>query len=351
VTPVSLRFTGNGKEYFKIWIVNILLTIVTLGIYSAWAKVRNARYFYGNTLLDDTPFEYHANPVQILKGRLIAFSVFALYVLTASYFPLINALLALLIALIVPVVITQALRFKMAMSSYRNIRFGFDHTKLRAAYAAYFFYPIIGFLTAYLAWPWVHKHMSNYRVSHLRYGGASFNTNLKTGQYYAAYLLATVITLILLIVAMGLVGSMTGALDELFAQEAPELPSAELMSALLLVALSIFAISILFRAIIGARITNHIYDSSNLDETVYFGSKLGIPRLFFIYFTNILGIIVTLGLFIPWAKVRLARYRVESTRVETTDPLDEFTAAQASHTGALGDELGDAFGIDVMGSL
>ena len=38
---LPLEFRGNGYEYFRIWIVNILLTIMTLGIYSAWAKVRN----------------------------------------------------------------------------------------------------------------------------------------------------------------------------------------------------------------------------------------------------------------------------------------------------------------------
>ena len=37
---VSLRFTGQAGEYFSIWIVNVCLSIVTLGIYSAWAKVR-----------------------------------------------------------------------------------------------------------------------------------------------------------------------------------------------------------------------------------------------------------------------------------------------------------------------
>lgn len=351
MTAVSLRFTGSGKEYFKIWIVNILLTIITLGIYSAWAKLRNIRYFYGNTLLDDAPFEYHANPIQILKGRLIAFTVLALYILTASYFPLINAGLALLIALLVPIVITQALRFKMAMSSYRNIRFGFNHKRLGSAYAAYFFYPIIGLLTAYLAWPWVHREMSKYRVSNLRYGGATFNTELKTGRYYAAYLLAVGLSFILLIVVAGIAGSMTGALEELFSRETPEPPSPQLISALMAVVLALFAIGVLFRAIIGARITNHIYDSSNLDNTVFLGSRLRTMKLFRIYLTNIVGIVLTLGIFIPWAKVRVARYRVESTRVDTTIPLDEFSAAQASHPGALGDELGDAFGIDVLGSL
>ena len=41
-----VEFTGNAGEYFKIWIVNIALTVVTLGVYSAWAKVRKLRYFY-----------------------------------------------------------------------------------------------------------------------------------------------------------------------------------------------------------------------------------------------------------------------------------------------------------------
>ena len=47
--PEQLRFTGSGAEYFGIWIVNLLLTIITLGIYSAWAKVRRLQYFYRHT--------------------------------------------------------------------------------------------------------------------------------------------------------------------------------------------------------------------------------------------------------------------------------------------------------------
>jgi Zn-dependent protease with chaperone function len=33
--------------------VNLFLTIVTLGIYPAWAKVRKKRYLYGNTWVAD----------------------------------------------------------------------------------------------------------------------------------------------------------------------------------------------------------------------------------------------------------------------------------------------------------
>ena len=69
---LGFRFTGDVGEYFGIWVVNVFLTIVTLGIYSAWAKVRTKRYLYGNTVLDGSPFDYDANPTAILKGRLIA---------------------------------------------------------------------------------------------------------------------------------------------------------------------------------------------------------------------------------------------------------------------------------------
>ncbi len=44
ISKLPVEFKGNGFEYFQIWIVNIVLTIVTLGIYSAWATVRNKRY-------------------------------------------------------------------------------------------------------------------------------------------------------------------------------------------------------------------------------------------------------------------------------------------------------------------
>lgn len=43
--PISeFRFIGTGTQYFGIWIVNLLLSILTLGIYSAWAKVRRQQF-------------------------------------------------------------------------------------------------------------------------------------------------------------------------------------------------------------------------------------------------------------------------------------------------------------------
>lgn len=71
-TASSPVFTGSSKEYFRIWVVNMLLSIITLGTYSAWATVRNRRYLYGNVELDGSRFDFHGQPLAILRGRILA---------------------------------------------------------------------------------------------------------------------------------------------------------------------------------------------------------------------------------------------------------------------------------------
>src|SRR3981189_3861669 len=75
-----VEFTGSTGQYFRIWIVNLALTVLTLGLYSAWAKVRKRRYFYTHTRIDGESFEYRGRPIAILKGRLIAVALFLAYI-------------------------------------------------------------------------------------------------------------------------------------------------------------------------------------------------------------------------------------------------------------------------------
>lgn len=120
-----LSFSGSGKEYFGIWIVNVLLTIITLGIYSAWAKVRRNRYFYGNTVLLGRAFEYHAKGKQILIGRVIVFAYLIFYNVMLTFVPIAGIILALLLVVFVPWLVVRGLRFSARVTSYRNVRFDF----------------------------------------------------------------------------------------------------------------------------------------------------------------------------------------------------------------------------------
>ena len=63
-----LEFTGSGGEYFRVWIVNVLLSIVTLGIYTPWARRRTAQYFYSHTLVAGSPLEFTAQQRKMVMG-------------------------------------------------------------------------------------------------------------------------------------------------------------------------------------------------------------------------------------------------------------------------------------------
>ena len=82
-----LEFRGSGREYFGIWIVNLVLSIITLGIYIPWARVRTRRYFYRNTLLDGHSFDYLADPKRLLIGYLIIGAFFISYSIAGNIDP------------------------------------------------------------------------------------------------------------------------------------------------------------------------------------------------------------------------------------------------------------------------
>ena len=127
------HFKGSAKEYFKIWMANMFLSVITLGIYSAWAKVRRQRYFYGNTFLEGANFEYHAKPIAILISRIVVFVlffgvgdiVFRALGLDTEYL--------LLIMVLLPWAYFRGLIFNARNSSFSGVRIFFDG-KLLAIY-------------------------------------------------------------------------------------------------------------------------------------------------------------------------------------------------------------------------
>ena len=169
-----VQFSGQAGEFFGIWIVNILLSILTLGIYSAWAKVRTYRYFYGNTQIDGHSFDYLATPIQILKGRILAVVVFVIYSLVVQLLPLIGLLFALGFLLAMPWLINQGLRFNMRMTRHRNVRFAFSGN-YGDAFVNFVLLPIASVFTLYLLLPYALKRMDQYLHENISYGNKAIN--------------------------------------------------------------------------------------------------------------------------------------------------------------------------------
>lgn len=319
---LPFEFRGDGTEFFRIWIVNILLSIVTLGIYSAWAKVRTQRYFYGNTRLEGTSFEYHGDPVKILKGRLVAFALLLFYAFAGEVSVWLGLFALALLLLAMPWIVRSGLRFRNHNSSWRGVRFGFDGT-LTDAYLAWLMWGLFGVLSLGLLMPFAFFMQLRYSVEGGRFGATRFLFDGTVGPVYKAFL--------------GIVGCFfTGALLFVFAG----VFSASL--AFLFLALGYLGAYVVFRV----WITNYRFQHTCLGvhrfEADYSLGSYG--RLMLV---NTLGIILTLGLFYPWAKVRNARYAAEHIRVVADGSLDEFIAIQQSEIGATGGEVGELFDLDL----
>jgi uncharacterized membrane protein YjgN (DUF898 family) len=338
-----ISFTGTGSEYFRIWIVNLLLTIVTLGIYSAWAKVRRTRYFYDNTRLAGSSFEYHGNPVAILKGRIAAVILFGGYQV-AFYFSTIAgfAMLALLV-LLVPWLIWKSLQFKLHNSSYRGIRFGFRGTA-RRAYFAYMLLPFLSLISLYTLVPFAHQRIKKFQHEESRFGTSHFSFNASIGGFYLTYLIGVglvVAGLVMLAVAFGGTLMAIVAAGGSFAHA-----GASVLASFAFFVIGIYVWMFSIYPLMLTLLQNLIWNGTAL-QGHRFSSAMKWPRVTWIALSNMVGVIVTLGLFIPFAQIRMMKYRLESMSLLPDGDLDSFIAGAQAEAPATGEGVADLLDFDM----
>lgn len=389
MTPLS--FEGNGSEYFRIWIVNILLTIVTLGLYYPWAKVRNRRYFYANTRSGDRSFEYHATGKQLFPGYIIAMGMFIIYVLAQELSPTLTLVLVPIYFIAVPWIIWRSLMFNMRVTSFSNVRFGFAGS-LQDSYLNFVFLPlslmviaiiplaailyliadspIVLFIAMGLYAPIVFtlsaavvkKNNSNYLINGYRFGQGEFNVELDTKAFFiillktlgVSILVYGLFTIILAVVMASMVGF--GDLSSLLAlSEGPGgVDLSQNVGSLMatFAGIAFFYIAMIcsgffILSFMKARERDYIFENMKLDDHVSFSSTLETLPLAWTRISNLLLLVVTLGLAMPWTKVRIARLIIENTHVNIEAGFDEYMTQQEDSQSALGDQLGDAFDIDM----
>jgi uncharacterized membrane protein YjgN (DUF898 family) len=69
--------------------------------------------------------------------------------------------------------------------------------------------------------------------------------------------------------------------------------------------------------------------------------------MLWLWLSNLLAIILSFGLLIPWARVRMARYRIERLQLTVAATLDNVIAGDRQRLAATGDQLGEALGLDL----
>ena len=362
------KFTGKAGEFFAIWIVNVALTILTLGIYSAWAKVRTHQYFYGNTFLADASFRYTANPVQILKGRIIAFIVFVMYSVSTSMDPIIAGGALIILMLLMPAFLVMSMAFRLRNSMYRNVRFNFNKN-FKQAYIVFAipvlitgfyifaasqlqnvmiensdskFLPIatlVLFLGMILMFPWWEYMITNFKVVHAKFGSSDFKFSASTKNYYIMYLkiygmfilvFSLIVGFAMMLINMGLSGEVEGTSGIV----------------IMVMMFLIFPFYLWMFAYLQAKRTNLMYNNLDISGNKV-QSELKTGYLLYLYVTNTLAMMFTLGLLMPWAKIRTARYRASVTSLNVTGDLGQYTSAQEQQQSALGEEMGEMFDMDL----
>jgi uncharacterized membrane protein YjgN (DUF898 family) len=354
-------FTGSGSEYFRIWVVNLVLTLLTLGIYSAWAKVRKATYFRHNTQLDGHVFGYHANPVAILRGRIVALLLLAAYTWAFQFSDTAGLMTVATLCAIGPWLFMRSQQFALANTSYCGLRFGF-RARVGEAYRTVL--PVLVLWVAptaapsltrgdgWLRWtpeialmvalPWMHHRLKAYQRRNATYGNRAFSFVSAPGRFYTVYGKGLGFVLMAMVILLGISVGWT-----LWQQRSGPLIAPTAINTLifgLLVGLIVYVIAGPYYA---ARLQQIVWERTRLGE-VRFRTEIAARPLFGLVLKNVTLTILTCGLYWPWASVALARYRLECMRVESDLPLTALNAGfEARPLSAAGESAADAFGIDI----
>jgi uncharacterized membrane protein YjgN (DUF898 family) len=187
-SSLPVEFHGHAGEYFGIWMVNVCLTVLTLGLYAPWAKVRQKRYFYGSTHVAGASFDYLANPAAILKGRLIALVIVLVLGTIAKFQPLLEPFLWVGFFVMLPWLIIRSHKFNALNTVYRNIHFNFD-APYSTCFLNFVALPVFILpLSLGLAYPWIVRRQKTFLVNHNAYGNQSFALDVTTKAIVSIFL-------------------------------------------------------------------------------------------------------------------------------------------------------------------
>lgn len=314
-------YHGKGNDLFKVYIVNVLLTLLTVGLYYPWAKAKILRYHYAETEFKDTRFAFHGTGKEMFKGfikvvlLLVAlFGIFQFATMkmqeaimsgesTAPYVALILGI-ELCFFLLIPLAIVGSAKYRASRSSWRGIHFRYTGT-VKSMYMVFLkgiFFTIVTF-GIYGIWfvvDIVEEVVDNMALGNVKFRFEGNGKDLLFTNLFGQFL--TMIT----------------------------------------AGIYFFR----FKSDIHQYWVNNIYffqgrTKGKLEaETTGMGFfKVLVPNMFIIVFS--------LGLAIPWAIIRQLKYFAETTKVRGKVDFDNIEQGEVDQSDATGDGLFDMLDLDI----
>jgi uncharacterized membrane protein YjgN (DUF898 family) len=384
---LDVSFTGSGSEYFRIWIVNLLLTLVTLTLYLPWARARRLRYFHGNTFVDGQPMGFHGDPKKMFRGYLLVAALLVAYSVAGKVSPTAGFIAFLILALVWPALMKSSLQFRLANTSWRGLRFQFKGS-VRGAYEALLpaFVPSILILAmvaainpedppAWFNWamlamlpvfllvgPWLWWKVKKYQHDHYAFGGLQTRLDAPLGGFFGVFAKTVGITLLSMagfavlcavlavpLFVLGLLGA-GGAQMLGIGGDGPGRPGLWFLLLLLIPVVaflglfSVYGVAIPYAT---SRMQNLVWSHTG-NELVRFQSQLKFRSALTLTLKNWFLIAITLGLYWPFAAVSMARLRLQALHLRSQVDVDALVGqAQSRDVEAAGDAAGDLFGVDI----
>ncbi len=306
----GFSFHGEGGTLLGIQVVNLLLTIITLGFYHYWAKTRVRHYIWGQSAFSEDRFAFHGTGEEIFIGWLKVIGLFGMPFMALQNAPVIlgldlwaqlgGLLLSMLLLLCVfPVALVGSRRYRLTRTSWRGIRFSF-RGKVRE-YARIFF-ACVGYLVITLGFyrPYFDMRTADYLWKHTRFGDREFGFDGKGADLILQFILTT------------------------------------------LLAIPTLGLTLVWYKVLKTR---YLWEHTTFGEA-RFKSSITFGGLFEVYVVNFLTVVFTLGIAYPWAVCRTHKYYLDHLTLE--GPLDpDGITQQAQTASAFGEEMGDFLDFDL----
>ncbi len=307
----SLKSIAQGAELFKIWIVNLLLQMVTLGLYYPWGKANQLQYLYGTTIFENDPLQFHGTGKEMFKGFIKAIICLViiyglLFLFTYMGFPFIGALLFLLCFMsVIPLIIHGSYRYRMSRTSWRGIRFGYRGDK-KELYGIFLKGFLLTLITFGIYGSWFVISLRNYIISNIRIGNGKFRYNGDGTDFFVLNIVGYLLTL----VTLGIYGFWWQ--KNLFEYYVNNL------------------------------------SLENGEERIQFRSIATGGGFFSLLVGNILMIIFTLGLATPWVIIRTLNFVFNNIVLEGDLDVNKLVQTEDNYNDATSDDLADLFDFDLV---
>ncbi len=367
-----IEFTGTGSEYFRIWIVNLLLILVTLGLYYPWAKTRKLKYLYSNTQIAGYALDFHGSPKQMLRGFLLMVGFFFVYSMAGQASELAGAVAGLALAALWPALIRASLQFRLANTSWRGLRFQFTGTLpgiykvfgkpmlgmviLGAVAAALMatkntFGIILGVITLfgiYALMPYAYYCLKRYQHEHYAYAQLQTEFRATFGEVFKVFLKTAGVGLGMLVIGVVLASLLASAtLFGAVGSGAGGSSSTAIMRALPILIVLGLLLQFVPLPYFQSRMQNLLWTQTG-SRLVRFKSELQFLPLFKQTVLNWVLIIVTLGLYWPFAQIALMRLKLQAISVHMrVNPDTLVSQARPAGSTGVGDAAVDLAGIDL----